>query len=1457
MRAVAAENYMTDTTDIDVPPTTKSGFSGFLQRLSGYYSQFLETDFKATREPKRKYAEKHGQMRVGIQLSSYPSLQDKLISKLNAATPSPLRLKHGQYNASLPNTIRQGINAAIRSVSSEDLHNQLDAIRANSLKAQGKKIEDFESFSESVEYAVHASVRNTIVDGVISVIKPVLEKQSGASAALESLDSFSDEITALLLQDTAETLLEGLGQMIFDKQPDALTEVFNEIADEGQLRLKLSSYFEAFVAKDAFVELRELLSTLQITENSQIYLNVGEVATSKSRFPLYYIPIDVDLEAEELSLSATAAIYANKKAIDFLLGQLNKNHQVISTNPLAERIFHKSPEESHFEVIFRSFHKVLAALHVEGDVDLKTSGKTQAERYGLKVSNNMTLTLFDKSDESIVNDYEQLMVGLDETDPLVNAFRSMIEAFLTENPVSVEHIIDKEWDETETPDRLVFQSPLPLAEEQRKVLASLRNPDTKFVIVEGPPGTGKSHTITAIAFELILKGQNVLILSDKKEALDVVEAKLNDVIGKVRGADIEYVNPILRLGKTDSNFSNIIKKASIDKLKTSVQQFKANERCFTSQYSRLESGLKENVTSTVTAVESIGFDEIEAFHKEESALFKKYPELDDIDEESDSQLSLIADLLDLISHDRERLAAVGTDKQAGMNYLALIPALRAVPESTIRLLQQYPQLDIFKASELGNLVVETTSARNFLFGYLFAGGTLREIAKRIEAITGRYHSKPQDQLAVYRSLAQIPRELQDVLTQHGLEATPTAEFTKYARLGALSDQDATLVRTFLNTEFSDDVSSLFPTDIKGLLSANPHLSSMLVEVKALAAKRDELKAKFDAIPNFDYLKDKTQFEQMNTLKLVNQIDEQVTNFATQYKADAKTLQQIIRAKAKFPFDKFDVLRRAFPCMIAGLRDFAEFIPLKSDLFDLVIIDEASQVSIAQAMPAILRAKQVLVLGDRRQFGNVKTANASKKINEGYFQQVMTTFKEEVSHGDISQETRAKNFNIRHSVMDFFELANNFTIQLKKHFRGYPEMISFSSKHVYPEGLQALKIRGKPIDDVLEFVQVPDLERLETKKNVSEQEADLIFGRIETLLALDEPPSVAIITPFRDQVSYLQSRANDRPDHEELLKKLKLAIFTFDTCQGEERDVIFYSLVANRRADSLNYIFPRELKISEDEIDGNLKFQRLNVGFSRGKEKLVFVHSKPIDEYSGSIKRVLQHYNEVLESAKAMPEQDDVDQNSPMEAQVLDWLKATSFVTRNAGNIEIIPQFELGSYLKALNPTYNHPAYKVDFLVRLSTEDGVHQAVIEYDGFEFHFDDRASVDAGNWQSYLTAGDVERECVLESFGYKMLRINRFNVGRDPVETLDQRLYAMFEQFSQSGEDHQMVSAIKAKTEGLDSGELKTCAKCGQARPIASFRDPSLKSGIGRNCHACKQDAARTSFSRPKRQRRRRRW
>jgi very-short-patch-repair endonuclease len=47
-----------------------------------------------------------------------------------------------------------------------------------------------------------------------------------------------------------------------------------------------------------------------------------------------------------------------------------------------------------------------------------------------------------------------------------------------------------------------------------------------------------------------------------------------------------------------------------------------------------------------------------------------------------------------------------------------------------------------------------------------------------------------------------------------------------------------------------------------------------------------------------------------------------------------------------------------------------------------------------------------------------------------------------------------------------------------------------------------------------------------------------------------------------------------------------------------------------------------------------------------------------------------------------------------------------------------------------------------------------------------------VNVGNHHRYMLEGDVERQLTLESYGYRFLRINRFNLGRDPVVTLSDR-------------------------------------------------------------------------------------
>jgi superfamily I DNA and/or RNA helicase len=91
------------------------------------------------------------------------------------------------------------------------------------------------------------------------------------------------------------------------------------------------------------------------------------------------------------------------------------------------------------------------------------------------------------------------------------------------------------------------------------------------------------------------------------------------------------------------------------------------------------------------------------------------------------------------------------------------------------------------------------------------------------------------------------------------------------------------------------------------------------------------------------------------------MDGRLVNFWNNHQSTATALKKIIQSKMKFPREEFMKLKEAFPCILAGIRDYAEYIPLEAEIFDLVIIDEASQVSISQAFPALLRAKKVLIL----------------------------------------------------------------------------------------------------------------------------------------------------------------------------------------------------------------------------------------------------------------------------------------------------------------------------------------------------------------------------------------------------------------------------------------------------------------------------------------------------------------
>ena len=165
------------------------------------------------------------------------------------------------------------------------------------------------------------------------------------------------------------------------------------------------------------------------------------------------------------------------------------------------------------------------------------------------------------------------------------------------------------------------------------------------------------------------------------------------------------------------------------------------------------------------------------------------------------------------------------------------------------------------------------------------------------------------------------------------------------------------------------------TIVEILCSEDSGEANFYSEFTELRTNAIEIEKSF-ALPEYNFLGRKTDIENYNALELATEIDRRVIDFADNHANDARTLSSIISQK-KVSKGQLELLKQSFPCMICSLRDYAEYIPLERELFDLIIIDEASQVSIAQAFPAIIRAKMI-VLGDRKQFGNVKTSNASSR-----------------------------------------------------------------------------------------------------------------------------------------------------------------------------------------------------------------------------------------------------------------------------------------------------------------------------------------------------------------------------------------------------------------------------------------------------------------------------------------------
>jgi very-short-patch-repair endonuclease len=374
---------------------------------------------------------------------------------------------------------------------------------------------------------------------------------------------------------------------------------------------------------------------------------------------------------------------------------------------------------------------------------------------------------------------------------------------------------------------------------------------------------------------------------------------------------------------------------------------------------------------------------------------------------------------------------------------------------------------------------------------------------------------------------------------------------------------------------------------------------------------------------------------------------------------------------------------------------SESVPPEFGKFDLVIVDEASQ-SDLWALPAVVRGKKILVVGDHKQVSpdvGFISATRTQELRDRFLDD--QPYKHEMTPEKSLYDLAARVF-AAHQVM------------LREHFRCVPPIIAYSNRVFYESAIRPLRIprATERIDPPLVDVYIGHGVR---HGKINQNEADYIAEEVERLLA-DEKfagRTIGVVSLLgMEQAKLIDERVRARCDAAELYRR-RFECGDAPTFQGSERDIMFLSLVvAPGNATALS----------------GLKFeQRFNVGASRARDRMYLVRSITAGELSElDLRRtLLEHFAKPVVADKEEAEVLLDRCESGFEREVFKELTDRGF--------KVTPQVETG-------------AYRIDMVVEGA---GDVRLALECDGDEFHGPDR-------WPA-----DMQRQRILERAGWTFWR------------------------------------------------------------------------------------------------------
>lgn len=459
------------------------------------------------------------------------------------------------------------------------------------------------------------------------------------------------------------------------------------------------------------------------------------------------------------------------------------------------------------------------------------------------------------------------------------------------------------------------------------------------------------------------------------------------------------------------------------------------------------------------------------------------------------------------------------------------------------------------------------------------------------------------------SVESISKTLSDNLEKSGMFAS-LKNFTSLKKLNSIIGREFPVSNenlAILNNELEYAKILCSAREAETAIQATGNLHILMGQIKALKKKQRSLAINILTNKRRDALKGLMQ-DQVKRQRLFVHSKSLVER--------KKNLQDRLLSN-----EDFKPLLEAFPCWCTTTFAVSSSLPLKPGLFDVVIIDEASQCDIASCFPLLFRAKKAVVVGDDKQLPHLSFLEKAKE----------QSFMSQYGIDDKYQ------LMWRFRTNSMFDLANYYSMHpvlLDEHFRSLPPIINFSAQEFYGGRLRVMK-RNDDTEPVLEAVVVPEGKvDFDATRNLPEIEA--VVKRLHEIILdnerkdPDNPVSVGIISPFRAQVEQLKiSVSKVLSDY--MITKHSIEIGTAHTFQGDEKDIILISWAYAENS------FPQSLTFLQ-------KPNLFNVAITRARKKMINFISKNPKELPEGLLRSYFAYIEDYTNRFNLQNSDDFDEN---------------------------------------------------------------------------------------------------------------------------------------------------------------------------------------------------------------------